>query len=344
MVERILFKLDFGGYAPKEEVHAFLYQLCTSYICPGVRLDLQKLEFFIGVCEAGSFSQAAAKVGLAQPSLSRQIALLEEDLGQRLFDRTGRGVTPTEAGQALLPNARAILDLAQQTRERLNDLRESPVGHVTLGMPPRLARSLTLPIVQYFRTQFPRVSLSIQEGLTIHLREWLIAGRLDAALLFDPQASPQLTYKVVRREALLLVASRDMPAIPARIHARALVDYPLILPPELNALRVLLDKIMTPYGQLLQPILEIGSAQTLIDLVKRGIGHTILPQGALAAYVDDGDLQVARIEPAPVHSCIVLATPAARPSTRLNRATLQLIEALISKPTQPRSRTPEGGR
>jgi LysR family nitrogen assimilation transcriptional regulator len=296
----------------------------------GVFVDLQRLDFFVRVCEAGSFSRAAAEVGLSQPSLSRQMRLLELELGQPLLERTGRGIILTESGHAFLPNARAILDLAQQARDQLGDLQASPAGRVTIGLPPRLARSLTLPIVQFFRTQFPRVALSIQEGLTIHLREWLLAGRLDAALLFDPQASPQLTFKVMKREPLFLVASREGPSIPSKIHARALSEYPLILPPEPHSLRVLLDSVMKPYGKVLQPIVEIGSAQTLVILVKRGIGHTILPEGALSVYTEDGDIQVSRIGPSPIHSCIVLATPVARPSTRLSRAAVQIIGDLMT--------------
>ncbi|ARP81938.1 LysR family transcriptional regulator [Bordetella genomosp. 8] len=300
-------------------------------------MDIQRLDYFVRVCEAGSFTRAAAEVGLSQPSLSRQIALLELELGQRLLERTGRGVAPTEAGQALLPHARAMLDLAQQARNQLVDLQAQPTGRLDIGLPPRLARSLTLPLVQFFRKEFPRVALSVQEGLTIHLREWLIAGRLDAALLFDPPASPQLACEVLLREPLFLVAAGSGPRLPARVRARTLVDHPLILPPEPNALRVLLDTVMKPYGLFLQPIVEIGSAQTLMTLVRRGIGHTVLPQGALAAYAAGGDIQASRIGPAPISSCIVLATPIARPSTRVTRAAIQILRQLAeaSRADQP---------
>jgi LysR family nitrogen assimilation transcriptional regulator len=292
-------------------------------------MDLKRLDYFVRVCEAGSFTRTAAEVGLSQPSLSRQIGLLELELGQRLLERTGRGAVPTEAGQTLLPTARAMLELAQQAKDELGELQANPAGRINIGLPPRLARSLTLPLVQFFRAEFPRVALSVQEGLTIHLREWLIGGRLDAALLFDPQASPQLTFEVLEREPLFLVAAQDGAPIPSKVRARALPDYPLILPPEPNALRVLLDTVMKPYGMLLRPIVEIGSAQTLMTLVKRGIGHTVLPQGALAAYAEDGDIQAARIGPSPISSCIVLATPVARPSTRVSRAAIQVISELM---------------
>ena len=77
-------------------------------------MELRQLQYFVTVVDAGSFSRGAAVLHLAQPSLSRQIALLEDDLGQRLLVRTGRGVTPTEAGDALLVHARAMLDISRR--------------------------------------------------------------------------------------------------------------------------------------------------------------------------------------------------------------------------------------
>ncbi|AVG43587.1 LysR family transcriptional regulator [Achromobacter insolitus] len=304
----------------------------AARLVPLIAMDLQQLSYFVHVCDAGSFSRAAARLSLAQPTLSRQIAQLEQDLGQRLLERTGRGVTPTEAGLALLTNARALLNLAQRTREELRDLQASPVGRVTLGLPPRIARFLTVPLVQAFRAQFPRASLSIQEGLTIHLREWLIDGRLDAALLFDPQASPQLVYETLKRESLLLVASRKGRALPGRVGLSSLPDYPLILPAEPNALRVLLDAVLRPHGLALHPIVEVGAAQTLVTLVVQGVGHTILPEGAVRAYTDEGEIQTAQIGPPLIQNSLVLATPLARPANALTTGVLGTLKTLAAGP------------
>ena len=91
-------------------------------------MDLRQLETFVNVVEAGSFSAAAVVLNRSQPALSRQIALLEQDLGQRLLNRTGRGVSRTEAGDALLVHARAMLDSAQRARDELRELHSSRPG------------------------------------------------------------------------------------------------------------------------------------------------------------------------------------------------------------------------
>ncbi|AZW33223.1 LysR substrate-binding domain-containing protein [Bordetella bronchiseptica] len=301
---------------------------------PQRAMDLQQLNYFVHVCEAGSFSRAAAKLGLTQPTLSRQVGLLEEDLAQRLLERTGRGVIPTAAGLALMPNARALLDLARRTRDELRDLQASPTGRVTLGLPPRIARWLTVPLVRAFREQFPRASLSIQEGLSIHLREWLLDGRLDAALLFDPQASPQLACETLRQETLLLVGPVDAPPLPAYADLSTLAELPLIMPAEPNALRVLLDAVLRPHGLALHPVVEVGAAQTLIPLVVQGMGYTVLPEGAVAAYACRSDIQVAPIGPQPIRNSLVLATPLARPADRLATAALGLLRTLAAGPAR----------
>ena len=114
-------------------------------------------------------------LNLAQPSLSRQIALLEADLGQRLLVRTGRGVAPTEAGDVLLVHARAMLDTAKRARDELRELHASPGGRVVVGMPPRVALGLSVPLVKRFRERFPRAVITLLEGLSLALREMLIA-------------------------------------------------------------------------------------------------------------------------------------------------------------------------
>ncbi len=97
-------------------------------------MDLTRLRYFAAVAEAGSFSRAAAALHLTQPSLSRQVQLLEEELKQRLLERTGRGAVLTEAGTALLQHARANFDLAERARALAGDDRPSPAGGVPVGV------------------------------------------------------------------------------------------------------------------------------------------------------------------------------------------------------------------
>ena len=291
-------------------------------------MDLRRLEYFVRIVEAGGFSRAAAALHLAQPTLSRQLALLEAELGQRLLVRTGRGAVPTEAGDALLAHARSMLDIATRARGELRELHASPGGRVTVGLPPRVALGLGAPLVRRFRERFPRAVVTVSEGLSLHLREWLIAGRLDLALLFDPPASPQLAYQTLLREPLLLVGPVGGARLPPRVGLAALAGYPLLLPSAPNAIRSLVDAVLRPRRIELKVVAEVGAVQTVLALVAQGTGCTILPQSALAQGHTGAALQRAAIGPPSIRNTLVLAEPRARPATRLTRETAELLKGL----------------
>lgn len=220
-------------------------------------MDLKQIEYFVRVAERRSFSRAAELLDVAQPTLSRQVRLLELELGQHLLYRNGRGAEPTEAGLRFLEHARALLALADRAKQDLQTLRETPTGKVVVGLPPRIARVLTPPLVQAFRRRFPDASIAVAEGLSAQMREWLLAGRVDLALLYDPAPSPQLGYESLFRENLVLVAAADhQPPLPARIAVAGLGAYPLVLPSLPNAIRTLVESICRAQGVRLQVAAE----------------------------------------------------------------------------------------
>ena len=277
-------------------------------------MELRQLESLVAIADGGSFSRAAVTLNLAQPSLSRQIALLEQELGQRLLVRTGRGVELTTAGEVFIVHAREMLDTARRGRDAMHDLGQEPAGRVTVGMPPRVAMGLSVPLVRSFRERFPRAVITVLEGLSLALRESLVAGKLDLALLFDPRPSPQLSYEPLMREQLLLVAP-PRSHLPARVSLASLSTYPLVLPSAPNAIRGLLDDILGPRG-------------VILNVLAEGAGCTVLPESALAARPGADLLPHAPLGPPAIRNTLVLATPLARPGTRLIRETAQLLRLL----------------
>jgi LysR family nitrogen assimilation transcriptional regulator len=291
-------------------------------------MDTKRLHYFVGVADAHSFSRAAAMLKVAQPTLSRQIALLEEDVGHKLFVRTGRGVSLSEAGAALLVHARRMIDTAQTARDELHELNRSPPGRIRIGMPPRLSLALSARLVQRFRQRLPRALISISESQSPSLREALIAGQLDLALLFDPPPSPQLSYEPLFEESLVLVAPAHGARLPPRVGLTSLAKYPMVLPGAPNAIRSLIDALLRPRQIELKVVAEVGAVQTVLSLVAQGIGCTILPEGALALGAPGLPLQSAAIGPPAVTIHVVLAVPRAGASTRLLRETIDLVKHL----------------
>src|SRR3546814_12119652 len=123
-------------------------------------MNLKQIHYFIVVCEQRSFSRAVDILDVAQPSISRQIQLLESELQQHLLRRTGRGVEPTEAGLRFLSHARAMHALAVHANQDLLGFRSSVPGNVRLGLPPRITPPLPPPSVQQFHPRFPPPSIS----------------------------------------------------------------------------------------------------------------------------------------------------------------------------------------
>ena len=220
-------------------------------------MDLRQLEYFVAVVEHGSISRAAVALNLAQPSVSRQIALLEEELGQRLLDRTGRGVAATAAGETLLSHARTMLNSASQALSDLKEMHAEPVGSVVVGLPHRVAASLAVPLIREFRRRLPHALLSVVEGLSLSLREGMIAGRIDLGLMFDPAPTPLLSYEPLMRESMLLVAPKGY-RLPSRIGLSALADFPLVLPGTHNPIRSLVDAVLLPRKIRLNVVAEVG--------------------------------------------------------------------------------------
>ena len=311
-------------------------------------MEIRQLACFVRIVDAGSFSRAATSLMLAQATLSRTIALLEQELGQRLLVRTGRGVVPTEAGQLLLSHAQAILQRADAAREALRDMEGSPRGRVVVGLPPRVAQSETIALVEGFRSRFPQAVITVAEGLSVHLREWLVAGRIDLALLFDPPPTPQLQLEVLARERFFLVMPTASQRPPARVSLTRLARFPMVLPSSPNAIRSLLDRALEREGITLTVVAEVNTVQATLALVEHGVGCTVLPESALPATAEQrAVLRVAAIGPPAIRNTLVLANPISGPATRLTRATADLLReigARLQRATGQKAHSDQGGR
>lgn len=295
-------------------------------------MDLRQLEYFIYVAELGSFTQAATILGIGQPALSRQVRRLEVELRQTLFLRNGRGVRLTEAGKRLLAHGRTIQMQFEHARHDVEDARGTPLGTVTLGFPYAVGRSLSVPLVKTFRQQFPRANLCITEGLTIHLYEWLLSGRIDIALLHDPVPSPSLDIMPIRKDELFLLSSKTRvePHEGTTITLRKVADLPLIMPCRPHPLRMMIETRLANMGLKPNVVLDIDAVATIVNLVAEGEGHAIVTRHPVALSTVQDLLQVRKITAPHLESTLALASSAERPLTTLVHRTRELLQSLIT--------------
>jgi LysR family nitrogen assimilation transcriptional regulator len=295
-------------------------------------MDLKQLEYFVRVAELGSFTRAAGVLNIAQPALSRQVRLLEVELRQNLLLRNGRGVTTTEAGKLLLEHGRGILHQVERAREDLGRVRGALAGRVALGLPPSIARMLTVPLTRAFRQRLPNAALSISEGLTISMQESLLTGRLDIALLYNPSPSPELDTLPLMDEELFLIAPREagshIPTGP--ISLKEVSALPLLIPSRPNAIRMAVETEMAGIGCKPGISLEIDGVAAILDLVADGAGYAILPRYALATTTQPERYLARPIVKPRIVSKLALATAAGRTTTMTQQAMLELIQQVAS--------------
>lgn len=296
-------------------------------------MDLKQLEYFVRVAELGSFTRASGVLNIAQPALSRQVRLLEVELRQNLLLRNGRGVTTTEAGKLLLEHGRGILHQVERAREDLGRVRGALAGRVALGLPPSIARMLAVPLTREFRKRLPNAALSISEGLTISMQEWLQTGRLDIALLYNPPASPEFDTTPLMEEELFLISLKQekdkRKAQPVTL--KDISALPLVIPSRPNAIRMVVETQMASIGCKPQISLEIDGIAAILDLVADGAGCAILPQYALAASARPEAYLARPITQPRLHSQLALATSASRTTTMTQQAMLSLIQEVAAQ-------------
>jgi LysR family nitrogen assimilation transcriptional regulator len=300
-------------------------------------MNLKHLQSFVRVAELGSFSKAARVLDIAQPALSRQVRLLETDLRETLLLRNGRGVSLTDAGRRLFEHGVQILQRVEQAREDLNAERDAAVGHVTIGLPPSIGRRLTLPLIERFRQQLPRARLTIVEGLSANIAEWIGSGRTDLGLVYNPDAQPALELTPLLRERLCLVepASTRRRREPKPLPLRELGAYPLVLPERHQSIRRLLQTQATAAGVKLHIAWEVSSVPAIIDLVCARVGYAVLNASAVAASGRGSELAVRPIVEPELVSVLFLAQPATKPPTPLTRRVARLLTELVDTPQPP---------
>lgn len=289
-------------------------------------MDFKRLGYFVQVAELGSVSRTAERLRISQPSLSRQIRLLEEELGVTLFARGRRGMELTDRGEELRDRLSGPL---RQIGHVLNELRAQPdetTGTVVFGLTPTTVSLLADPLARAVAAAAPRISLRIVEGYSGHLHDWLQRGELDGAILYGPSTPPGLNATKLLEDELVLVGPAhaalrsDHP-----VEFSALADLPLILPSHSHGLRMSLEAAAARARCKLKVKAQADSYQLLKELVESGQGYTALPPSGVSREAADGRLTYAPIVNPKATRVLFLAM---QPGSQSLRAVLQ-VEKLV---------------
>ncbi|MCS5717100.1 LysR substrate-binding domain-containing protein [Herbiconiux sp. CPCC 205763] len=273
-------------------------------------MNLEQLRSFVEVARVGNFTHAAELLHLAQPSLSRQIASLEQDLGAELFHRARSGSTLTTAGESLLPLARRMLADADSVRRELNELAGLQRGRVRLGATPTLCISLVAEVLSAFHAAHPAIELHLSEQGSRRLLDELAAGELDLALITtsDATSAERFTVSPLLVEELVVISSAG--AVPVTTRASiGLADVaalPQIVFSSTYDLRSTTDAAFHAADLAPEVILEGAEMDAVLRFVERGLGVAIVPAMVL---IDRPGLRSVRLAAPTLTRTISLARP-----------------------------------
>jgi len=297
-------------------------------------MELKQLEYFRHVAELGSFTRAATFLSVVQPVLSRQVRQLEVELGQTLFERNGRGVILTDAGSRLLEHTRGILTQVGRARQELDEQRNGDSGHLTLGLPPTLGRSMTVPLVKAFARQLPNARLATVEGLSAYILEWLNNGRVDCALVYNAPASPSVDLQPLLDEQLFFITPLPLPAERKKSKSVPLAElgnYPLIIPSRPHAMRMSVENALAAVGVTIKVAYEIECIPAIIDLVRQRHGYAVLPLNAVKSTPWAAEVLVKPVLAPTLKTSLSIATSAQRPKSPLLRKAMDVVRDIVRR-------------
>ena len=288
-------------------------------------MELRQLRYFVSVARERSFSKASEKLHIAQPALSRQIQLLEDEFGVELLHRTAKGAHTTEAGRRFKEMAEFVLNYIAEMKPSLTQFASEPSANIVVGLPPSLAFMLAPRLVEETQRRFPLVTLRIIEGLSVFLAEWLEEFRLDLAVLTDYGPIAGIERHFIEEDDMVFVGTpAKLKKYDKTIPLKDVEDFPLLIT---HGFRSIISEHFA--AEHIEPNyhMELDSIPIAKEMVLRGLYCSILSYGLVHEETKQGRLRALRFEGTPVRRRILTAVAENRPQS----LTITAIEGLIKE-------------
>ena len=295
-------------------------------------MDLKQIQYFIALFEDGSVTRAAKRLHIVQPALSMQIARLEDELNQKLFERGAHGMSPTAAGRQMYRLFLPIMRDITHAREQLVQRDEVVSGNITIGLIASIAEGALAEGLTSFRMRYPQVEVTVADGYSTTLIDWVAGGQLDVAIINKPRAQLSLdSQPLLDEEMVLATSAAHGPDLPASVQLSSLPKVELVLPTKRHGLRGVLDSAAHQLDMMLTPKYEIDALGTIVKLVESTNMATILPRIAVQRAVDRGTLRVHSILAPRLIRHIVRISHPRRPLSTAAEALVNIIASEIQR-------------
>ena len=290
-------------------------------------MDISALQAFIAVAESGSFSRAGERIFLTQPAISKRIAALEQDIGARLFDRVGRKIHLTPAGEALLLRTRAVLGELEDIKRDITNLSGTIAGELSVATSHHIGLHRLPGPLKRFHETYTQVRLNLHFMDSEKACNAVARGELELAVVtLPPSADPPLRVEKIWDDPLDIVVSRSHPLAQAkRVQAAMLLEYPAILAGLGTYTR---EIILNSFGPLRDRI-QVGMATNYLEVLKMlaaiGLGWSALPR----TMIDEG-LKVVQIEKREIRRELGIVTHERRTLSNAGQAMIRIIREEVA--------------
>ncbi|WP_454727225.1 MULTISPECIES: LysR family transcriptional regulator [Cupriavidus] len=293
-------------------------------------MEFRQIQYFACLFEEGSVTRAARRLGIVQPALSMQIGKLEQELGQKLFERSTQGMVPTATGLQMYRLFQPVLQDFVSAHEEMLRPDDELSGHVRVGMIASLAQGVLASTLTDFAKVNPRVTVSVTEGYSTVLTDAVAGGQIEAAIINNPRrALPLNIESIVDEDLLLLTSGKREVALPQQTPLRTLTSLKLVLPTRQHGLRTLLETFAQSENMELTPVFETDSLSAIVDLVEDSQLATVLPRVAVRASLEQGRLQARTVISPRLSRLVVAVTNPRRPLPPATAAFVALLTERI---------------
>lgn len=255
-------------------------------------MDFDHLTTFLEIAKSGSFSRAGQKLYRSQPAVSAQIRQLEHEYGEKLFDRVGKSVRLTSAGEALFEYAQKLLALKNESLRAVADQASAPRGTLLVGANEATCLYVLPEAFAEYHKLYPSVQISIYRNFSRKVIEKVEDGSVDVGIVTLPVKSPSLrTYSIFRDRLVLMVSPTNPLARHKSVRMSEVAEQPLIFP-KTGFMRQLLDKEFRPYRSQLRVTMELPSVSLIKRFVATGFGVSLISSAFARNEVRDGEVKL----------------------------------------------------
>lgn len=293
-------------------------------------MKLVQIRYFVAIVEAGSFVAAARELDVAQPALSRQISLLENELDNKLLRRERRGATPTASGKRFYVQVRSILDQLDSAVDEARHGADSLGGEVRVAISVGSAALIGPKLVRRMGELFPDIIVSIVDGFGYQAGDAIESGQVSFGLVAHAESLGGARVQPVLEESLFLVSKRSGAKCDTRdIALKEVVTCNLIMPDRMVHLRRMVEEAASRRGHTLKVRYEQQSLLTILSLVRAGLGSVVIAWPAIHALWEEGCIDARKVVRPDLSRVISLAIPANRPLSNAARVTYDTLRDIV---------------